>query len=192
MKRLINELTARVDSLENNFVNLNADMQEQYRGTYIEMLLDNVVNERQEDKIKWSTNGFVNMMTNEANENIMQFFFNTLSDLTVIDVDTLRMYSASAEIDWQDIQQKYGIDSDRLKLVKEKLVRLGLLYRRNDQLRDDNLDAIVDYLKKRDADSKKKKPQGVRLPNTIKKIGNNETYRISTLGYGFLKSIGEA
>ncbi len=62
----------------------------------------------------------------------------------------------------------------------------------NYYLRDDTLDAIADYLQKSEADSKKKKPQGVRLPNKIKKIGNSETYRISTLGYGFLKSIGEA
>lgn len=191
IRKLIDELTVRVDTLENNYVNLNADMQEQYRGLYIEMLLDNVVNERQDDKIKWSTNGFVNLMTNDSNENIMQIFFDTLAELTVLDVDTLRIYPAFSEINWFDIQQKYGIDSERLKLVKEKLVRLGLLYRKNDQVRDNNLDEIVEYLKKNEADSKKKNPQGVKLPNTLKKIGNNETYKITTLGYGFLKSIGE-
>lgn len=192
MTRLFKELAARVDNLENNYQQLNDDMQEHYRGLYVEMLLDNVVDERQEEKIKWSANGFVNMMTNASNENIMQIFFDTLSELTVLDVDTLRMYPVDSDINWRDIEQKYGLDSDRLKIVKEKLVRLGLLYRKNDQLRDNDLDEIVDYLKKVEADSKKNKPQGVRLPNSIKKIGNVESYKITPLGISFLRSIGEA
>ena len=75
--------------------------------------------------------------------------------------------------------------------MKEKLVRLGLLYRKNDQLRDNNIDEITEYLKKVEADSKKSKPQGVKLPNAIKKIGNSESYKITSLGSGFLKSIGD-
>lgn len=189
--RLIKELDARVDNLENNYLQLNDDMQEQYRGLYVEMLLDNVVDERQEEKIKWSANGFVDMMTNASNENIVQIFFDTLSELTVLDVDTLRMYHVDSNINWRDIEQKYGLDSDHMKIVKEKLVRLGLLYRKNDQLRDNNLDEIVDYMKKVEADSKKSKPQDVKLPNSIKKIGNIESYKITPLGLSFLKSIGE-
>ncbi len=192
MTRLMKELTARVANLENNYLSLSNEMQEQYRGLYVEMLLDNVTDERQGEKIKWNVNGFVNMMTNESNENIMQIFFDTLAELTVLDIDTLKMYPADSDIDWHTVTQKYGIDSERLRLVKEKLVRLGLLYRKNDILRNNNTDEIVEYLKKVESDSKRSKPQGVKLPNSIKKIGSNGTYRITPLGNGFLKSISDA
>ncbi len=189
--RLLEELSARVTDLESNYDSLSEEMQEKYRGIYVEMLLDNVVDERQEEKVRWNINGFVNTMTNESNENVMQIFFDTLGELTVLDIDTLRMYETVSEVNWHDIEQKYGIDSERLKMVKEKLVRLGLLYRKNDKLRDNNLDEIVEYLKKVEADSKKKNSQGVKLPNRIKKIGGTETYKITLLGNEFLKSISD-
>ena len=166
-------------------------MQEQYRGLFVEMLLDSVVAERQEEKVKWSVNGFVDLMTNDSNENIMQIFFDTLTELTVLDIDTLKMHSINSDINWNDIERDYRIDYDRLKLVNEKLVRLGLLYRENDQMRDDNLDEIVEYLKKCEAESKKEKPRSVNLPNKIKKVRSHEAYRLSRLGHEFLKSIGE-
>ena len=191
MIRLMKELTARIDSLESNYINLNEEMQEQYRSLFVEMLLDSVVAERQEEKVKWSANGFVDLMTNDSNENIMQIFFDTLTELTVLDIDTLKMHSINSDINWNDIERDYRIDYDRLKLVNEKLVRLGLLYRENDQMRDDNLDEIVEYLKKCEAESKKVKPRSVKLPNKIKKVRSHVAYKVSRLGYEFLESIGE-
>lgn len=164
-------------------------MQERYRSLYVEMLLDNIIDESQEEKIQWNVNGFVNMMTNESNENIMQIFFDTLAELTALDVDTLKIYQVFADVDWRDIEAKYGIDSERLRLVKEKLVRLGLLYRKNDQLRDNNIDGITEYLKKVDVESRSRNPKVVKLPNSIKKIGTVESYRITPLGSSLLQSI---
>lgn len=192
MIRLMKDLTARVDNLESNYVSLSEELQERYRGLYVEMLLDNVIDERQEEKIKWNVNGFVNLMTNESNENIMQIFFDTLAELTVLDIDTLNIYYSDSDIDWREVEYKYGIDSERLKLVKEKLVRLGLLCRKNDILRDKNIDEVVEYLKKMESASKKRNSQGVKIPHSIKKIGNIVTYRITPLGVGFLRSISEA
>ena len=63
IRGLVNELTARLDRLENNYVSLSQETQEKYRGLYVEMLLDNVIDERQEEKVKWNVNGFINMMT---------------------------------------------------------------------------------------------------------------------------------
>ena len=76
-------------------------------------------------------------------------------------------------------------------MVKEKLVRLGLLTRKNDEQRDKNIDEITEYLQKLEQDSKRTRPQGVKLPSSIKKISNNDSYNITRLGSGFLASIGE-
>lgn len=186
---MIEALMARLDLLERNLTLLNPAMKKQYRTQYIEMLLDNVIDERQEEKIKWNVNGFINLMTDESNENIMQLFFDTLSELNVLDIDTLRMYAINSDIRITDIVDKYGIDYDQVRLVKEKLVRLGLLYRKNDEVRDTNLDEITIYLQNLEKDLKKKNPKGVKLSNKVKKISGNESYRITNLGVGFLKSI---
>jgi predicted transcriptional regulator len=190
-KAMIEALIARIELLERNYSQLNPEMQENYRTQYIEMLLDNVIDERQVEKVKWNVNGFINLMTDESNENIMQMFFDTLSELTVLDIDTLRMYELSSDINITDVVDKYGINYDQVKLVKEKLVRLGLLSRKNDEVRDANLDEITVYLQNLEKDLKKKNPKGVKLSNKVKKISGNESYRITRLGVGFLKSIGE-
>lgn len=191
MRSLLSELSERVTVLEENYQKLNNKMKDLYNGAFVEMLLDSIVDEPQEEKIKYNANAFIALMTNEANENIMNYFFNTLSELTVLDVDILCLYSHIAEIDWDDIQQKYGVEWDHIQIVKEKLVRLGLLYRKNDRLRDNNIDEIVEYMIKVDSDSKKSKPQGVKFPHSVKKIGRSESYGITNLGVSFLKCIGK-
>ena len=187
---LIDVLSKRVDTLESNYSKLDSKVKELYQTKGIEMLLDSIVDEPQEEKISYCADAFVALMTNDANENIMSYFFKTLSELTVLDIDILGVYSRLSDINWDDIQEKYGIDWDYVHMIREKLVRLGLLYRKNDQLRDNNIDEIVEYLLKVEADSKKSKPQGVKFPRSIKKIGRSESYGITKLGMSLLKCIG--
>lgn len=191
VKSMLQQLSNRVETLEANYLALSEDMQKQITGVYVEMMLDNVVDERQEEKIRWNVNGFVNLMSEDTNENIIQIFFDTLSELTSLDIDTLKLYQYNSGVDAYDLKDKYGIGPDRLKLVKEKLVRLGLLSRKNDIQRDKNLDEIAEYFQKAEKDAKKTRPQGVKLPSSIKKISGLESYKITTLGTGFLTSISE-
>lgn len=191
IKSLLSALSERVTVLENNYQKINDKMKDLYNGVFVEMLLDSIVDEPQEEKIEYNANAFVALMTNEANENIMNYFFNTLSELTVLDVDILCLYSQITEIDWDDIQQKHGVEWDHIQIVKEKLVRLGLLFRKSDRLRDKNIEEIVEYLIKVDSDSKKNKPKGVKFPHSIKKLGHSESYGITNLGMSFLNCIGK-
>ncbi len=77
-----------------------------------------------------------------------------------------------------------------MAVIKEKLERLGLIYSRNDEQRDSNIDAIVDYLNKVDKEQKKSKPKGVRLPN-IKKPNRSTSYAITPLGRDYLRVISD-
>ena len=191
IKKMICHLSDRLETLEANYLALSEDMQKQITGVYVEMMLDNVIDERQEEKITWNVNGFVNLMNDETNEHIMQLFYDTLDELTALDIDTLRLYHFNSCVDSYDLKDKYGIGPDRLKLVKEKLVRLGLLSRKNDVQRDKNLDVITEYLQNKEKDAKRSKPNGVKLPSAIKKISGLETYKITSLGAGFLESIAD-
>ena len=191
MTRMMAELFRSVDDLKIQYAALSDEMKDLYNGQFTEMLLDNVVDEQQIDKVTWNVNGFIGMMTNDANENIMKMFFDTLNELTVLDIELLKAYRIWDRTYPLELAKQYGIDSDQLKMVKEKLVRLGLMNRKNDEQRDKNLDEIVEYLEKSERDAKSSKPKGVKLPYGIKKISNTESYEISHLGFSFLASIGE-
>lgn len=191
MMEFVKALIDDLDSLKVNFSALENEMQERFKTIGAEMLLDNIVDERQRCKVKWNVKGYIALMNNESNENIMQIFFDTLADVTELDVDVLKMYNVVISYSYQDIEDKYHIGPERIKLVKEKLVRLGLLDSKNDEIRDTNLDNIVRYLEDVEKESKKKNPKSVKLPSKIKKVSSSEYYKLSRLGRGFLQAIGE-
>ncbi len=191
MTILFTELSRQVEELKILYAALSDDMKEHYNNEFSEMMLDNVGEEIQPQKIIWNVNGFIRMMTNDSNENTMKMFFDTLAALTALDIETLKMYSFWDHTTATDLTQKYKINNDQLKMVKEKLVRYGLLVRRNDEQRDKNLDEIVEYLQKKEKDTNSRNPKGVKLSNGIKKITISESYEISRMGRSFLESIGE-
>ena len=115
-------------------------------------------------------------------------FFDTLNQLTTLDIRVLGMYGFNDD-DVYKVMNDFNVDNDELNTSKEKLVRFGLLLRKNDLQRDENLDGIAEYLTKIDKESKKTKPSTVRLPS-IKKISNSKSYKISSLGWKYLRRLG--
>ena len=178
-------------ALEANYSLLNESVQEKFKHEYLEWLLDNLWNEKQQEKIPLHVNGYINFMTDKVNDNLMLMFYNTLSELTMLDIDTLRMYSYESEENIFSLCERYGLEPEQTRVIKEKLVRLGLLQNRNDLRRDQNIDEIAEYLEKVDRDHRKKSPSGVKFPTGIKKVSHVDTYVITGLGRGFLKSISE-
>jgi len=178
----------RIDELETNFKNLNTDMKEKFNGIYLDWLLDNLYSERQASKVPYHVNGFINFMNNDSNDNIMIMFFDTLNQLTQLDIDALKMYDIDSPENYNTLMKKYNLLPEQIEVIKEKLARLGLLYSKNDDQRDSNIDTVVEYLRKVDQDAKTKKPKGVKLPN-IKKPNKAERYSITNLGRGYLRTI---
>ena len=180
----------RIDLLDEKMNLLEQDIQEKFRGSYVECFLDNMYSERQEEKIKYHTIGFINMMEPSVTDDIMLYFMDTLNQLTIIDIDVLKMYASKDT--YPDLMERYGIDDNQLKMIKAKLERNGLLDCYNDERRDENIDIIVDYLNKRVKEENKKNgsPEKIKLCRT-KKVPRCDSYRISRLGLDFLKRIGE-
>lgn len=178
----------RIDELETNFKSLDAEMREKFNGLYLEWFLDNLYSERQVSKVPYHVNGFINFMNNDSNDNIMLMFFDTLNQLTQLDIDALKMYDINSPENYITLMKKYNLLPEQVEVIKEKLSRLGLLYSKNDDQRDSNIDTVVEYLRKVEQDSKTKKPKGVKLPN-IKKPNKTERYSITNLGRGYLRTI---
>lgn len=157
-----------------------------------EMLLDNIVDEIQLEKVQYSVNGFVNLIqTENANLDMSLMFFKTISELNDIDIRILRTY------DWRNQNKEEPItpynsefDYSQLKYIKEKLLRLGLLKSKNEELSAKNQESIIDYLQKFSKDISSKNPKGVKLPN-FKKLQTTDSYKITSLGRTLLQLISE-
>lgn len=157
-----------------------------------EMLLDNIVDEIQPDKVKCNVSGYTNLLkTEDANIDMALMFFKTLAQLTEVDIRVLQNY------DWRRSEMvelitpfNSDFDYDQLRHVKEKLVRLGLLRSNNQELSDKNQEAIIEYLQKAYKDANSRKPKGVKIPK-FKKLSTTDRYKITSLGFGFLQLISD-
>ena len=54
---------------------LSEELEEKFRGLYVEWLLDSLENEKQSIKIPYLVNGYINMMNNTTNDDLMLMFF---------------------------------------------------------------------------------------------------------------------
>jgi len=157
-----------------------------------ELMLDGIVDEIQESKVKYNVNGFINLLqTDDPNMDMALMFFKTLYELTDLDIRLLGSYDIRNILqDNRFDSYEEGFDSQQLRYVKEKLVRLGLLSSRNEALTDKNIEMIIEYLQKADKDAQSKRPKGVRLPR-FKKLYSSDSYSITSLGRTLLQLISE-
>lgn len=191
IKEAISVIDKKIDELDNKINSLSEEMQERFRGLYVEWILDNLYEEKQTEKVPYQIQGFINMMNMDTTDDIMLIFLETLNQLTVLDIDVLKMYSHEYEENWQNVCEKRGISYEQMDMIKAKLERHGLLYSNNDDQRDANTDLVVDYLEKRVKEENKKNgnPSKISLGKT-KKVKRSESYSITKLGRDFLKKIG--
>lgn len=180
---MFSKLVDRADELEER---LELIQSEEYVKNLTEMLLDQIVDEIQVQKVKYQVNGYINIITSDnQNEDMALIFFKTLAQLSDLDIRVLSMYSRESEETAYDIVEKANISYEQLRFVKEKLERFGLLQSRNEKIADDNLETIVKYLQAVEKDNKKRSPKGVKIPK-LKKVSLSDTYRITKLGRDYL------
>ena len=60
-------------------------------------------------------------MTNDANDNLMLMFFDTMNQLTQLDIDVLKMYSLDAQENIYELSNRYHLDPVQIGVIKEKL-----------------------------------------------------------------------
>ncbi|MBE7050512.1 MAG: hypothetical protein E7394_07060 [Ruminococcaceae bacterium] len=180
----------RIEVLERNFSSLSSNKQEAFRTTYLEWLMENLYNEKQDEKTSCYISGYVNLMSESANDNLMLMFFNTINELTTLDIEVLRMYSYDSADNIYALCDRQNLKPDQVMVIKEKLARLGLLQSKNDEYRDENLDYIVSHLEEVAKENKKKNPKTISISRTkIKKINKSDSFHITRLGIDFLKVI---
>lgn len=163
---------------------------ESIKNKYFGLISDYVLEEVQEEKIKYLANGFINTIRLETiNENNILDYYDTLSQLRLVDIVVLKTFY-SYGIDEQEYQnnldtyKKLCIDSYKNKAIKEKLERLGLLISKRDKMENDlykNIETMQKVIK--DIISGKKN----NGTTSFKNIVTNNSYELSSYGKEFIR-----
>lgn len=157
-----------------------------------EALLDNIVDEIQEKLVEYNVNGYINLLKSDhTNIDLGLMFFKTMSQLNDLDIRILKVYS-NLKTDGESIVSicnELNLELNQIQFIKEKLERFGLLQSRNEEMNENNLDAIVKYLEKVKKENRKRNPDDIKVPS-LKRVNASDSYRITSLGRHYLTMIG--
>lgn len=198
MIKMVTSLREKQEIIEQRMNQLNPEVQQKFiSGPYLDVLLDNIISENQEQKVQDNINGYINLMGIEnPNDDIVFTFFHTLSQMNELDIRILRLYRPTYEMSeeeqesFQDVMRDEDIDQSQYNFIREKLCRLGMLYSKNTEKRDENLDILGEKLTELIKQLHSKKPKEVKAPK-LKRITRSESYRITRLGRQYLTFIDE-
>ncbi len=182
VEETLKKLVERQDELNQAINNLSDEMKEQIKGTYFEMLMDYSIDEPQQEKIDFLVNGYINIAKSQtAQEDVVRSFYDTLGQMNMLDIRVFKLYTFSNDDNCYKIIEDYQIDNSHYRMVQQKLVRLGLIYSKNDAQGDDNVDAILKYLEELG--------KGKKARLGAKKVSRSESFRITRYGNSFMKFI---
>lgn len=173
------ELNDRMNKLEENQL-------KEIKEIYFPLVSDYVGDERQAEKIEFIVNGFINLSSGiNMQEDSVMMYYDTLDQLNLLDLRVLKLYNRTylneeKDDDIYSVMSDYQIDSAQVSLIKEKLLREGLLLSQNDKKMEENINNISEFV---DGLSKNKK--NLKLKK-INKISISESYKITSYGRKFI------
>lgn len=185
LEKFMIETKKRIDELEEKLLQLEPEQYKKFACQYFGIVTDYVIDEVQEEKIKYIVNGFVNLASMQnIKEDFVLYYYDTLKDLRLVDIAVLKLYyPLMTQQTSIDIMREFELDYDQYDAIREKLFRMGLLTTRRERKEDDlykNLVEMQDYLEKI---AKGKK---ATLPR-FRRIDKRDSYEISKFGINFIK-----
>ena len=70
VKKALKFIYGKLDTLEANFSSLEQNLKDEFKTKYLDWMLDNLYEEKQDEKIPYHVNGYINLMNNSANDNL--------------------------------------------------------------------------------------------------------------------------
>ena len=184
LERFMIETKKRVNELEEKLIKLEPEKYKEFSEKYFGIVTDYVIDEVQEEKIKYIVNGFINLASiKDIKEDFVLYYYDTLKSLRIVDIAVLKLYYEPVPRSYIEILQTFGIEYEQYDSIREKLVRMGLLTTKREKREDDlytNLLIMQDFLEKV---SKGKKADLKRF----KHIEKHDTFIISKFGRDFME-----
>lgn len=188
--RLISELQAKVKEIESNFNKLDMADQELVREFFAGLVCDYVIDEQEEEKIRYIANGFVSLTGKqklEVDQTII--YLDILKNLRLIDIrilfDRVKGFMLYDQ-NFQEYLDELGISHDQYSMIKEKLFRLGLLKSSyDDEYKKivSKVNDLTDYV----MSLQKGKPKKLANNFASFKPKDREIIKTSNLGRGFFE-----
>ena len=179
-------IAKRQDEINERLAGLEKDKLQEVQSNYFGLIADYASEAKQEEKIAYMVNGFVNMVSDKnLHEDVILMYYDTLDQLSLLDLRVLRLYACPTYIseDREDsilnIMREYDLGNSQVLMIKEKLARLGLLESRNDSDMDENIKNMAQYLE--DLTKGRKNPKLKKL----KRISKMESFKITRYGREF-------
>lgn len=189
LMKFINNIQSDIESLNLKYNEISEKSKERFKEEFSEMIIDYIADERDEDKIKYITNGIKNLLDDNKDFDNTALYFDTLKSLRSIDILILKKYDYKDQdhflSDTQELLKSLNIDLYEFKFIKEKLLRNGLLESTFDTEQAEINEILLElskYLKEIE------KGKAIKLPNKIKniKIKKKEALKLSKFGRTFI------
>lgn len=181
LEMFISQIVARQDEFNEKLSRLDIDKLQSITKHYFGIVTDYILDVRQKEKINFIVNGYINLADFEdLNDDVVIMYYDTLDQLTLLDIAVLKSHHANYISDHANKEMLDHIVAGQLRLINEKLLRLGLFSSVNDKKLDENIGNIVKYLQDI---QKAKKTASLK----INKIWGNDSYRLTKYGVQFLR-----
>lgn len=188
VKKCIEEIVKRQDEINKRLNSLEESDRTYIQNNIFGLVMDYVPNVKQEEKITYIVNGFSNIAGGiNMKEDAVLMYFDVLDQMNLLDLRTLKVYFTNKYIgvDYEDnilkIMKDNELDISQMKMIKEKLERLGLLESKNEEAMYENLQNIAKYVE--DISKSKNKPKLKKM----KRVTKSESYKITHFGREFMK-----
>lgn len=181
LEMFISQIVTRQDEFNERLSNLDAEKLQKITNHYFGIVTDYVLDVRQQEKIGFIVNGYINMANiNDLNDDSVIMYYDTLDQLTLLDIALLKSHHVKYFRDERNNEYLEQLIPGQRRLINEKLLRAGLLSSQNEKKMDSNVQNMVTYLQ----DMQKGK-KNVKLK--YEKVWGSDSYRFTDYGRRFLE-----
>ena len=146
-----NELSKRVDSLQNSVNNMGIEDKKR-ADAILDYALVSVESYTQDEKISYLANGiYIIFKNSNISYDISYLYINTLNNLTILDISVLKIFTNNTYTNYgkphefnsyQDILDKFNIEYEQYQGIQSNLYRMGILETQTDRLIEKDLSEI--------------------------------------------------
>lgn len=149
--KFMEEVKKRLDELEEKIKKMPKEQAKEFTTNIFGIVTDFVLDEVQEEKIKYIVNGFINLASvDEISEDFVLNYYDTLNNLRMTDIRILKYYYNFSIIGKGEpimsVFEELEIDFDQLHEIQNKMMRMGLLISQNEKYERSNLQYLKDKI----------------------------------------------
>lgn len=197
IKKFAEELNERVQEISIHFEEKTEEQKKKIDQLF-QFVLDYVIDEPQEEKIKYMVNGFLSLTKHEKiSDDFVLTYYDVLKELRIVDISVLRLMYQSRYIfqdslneTFQTVMERHGISYEQYQSVRRNLLRIGLLTTKTDLSLLDDLKEIQKRFKDLNSflDKAMNPKNKAALPKLKElKLKSKESLELAPFGRDFVK-----